>query len=196
MRKFIIVCAAFLLAFSTMTPVALADDASLFRAEMHLARLRDGTSPRPPFDFYLLILNLKDGNLLPSDIGTSYQELQRIGEETYQNEAIIFLKKIRDGTSLSPVDDIEVVLRDLKIAGLKPEAIGTSDEELELLRVEAHRHMASLFLDRLHSGSDEPLVDLFWIDEYLRGGGLSYADVGTSGEELTALICGVQCVHQ
>ena len=104
----------------------------------------------------------------------------------HKGEARRALKYLRSGT-----DQYEGVLKHLREevqrGGLTLKDIGTSEEELERLRVEGCKTSAQNTLKYLRSGTDQYEDSLKRLRKEVQKGGLTLKDIGTSEEELERL---------
>lgn len=64
--------------------------------------------------------------------------------------------------------------------------IGTSEEELEQLRIKGCKTAAQMCLEHLRRGSDRDVVFLEQLRNQLRLGNLSLVDIGTNAAELAS----------
>ena len=104
----------------------------------------------------------------------------------HRTEATKWLNYLRNGTGQHDIF-IGYLRRALKAGGLTPENIGTSDAEIETLRVKSCKNAATKWLNHLHNGSDQYEVSIGYLRWELEAGGLTTENIGTSDAEIEAL---------
>ena len=154
-------------------------------AQKWLEYLRSGTDQYESFLRYLLE-EVKEGGFTLKDIGTSEEELKKLRVKGCKISAQNCLEDLRSGTEYykSSLEDLHSDLRD---GGLTLKDIGTSEEELENLRVKGCKISAQNWLKDLRSGTDLYESFLECLRSDLQNGGFTLEDIGTSEEELEKL---------
>ncbi|MFC1733573.1 hypothetical protein ACFL6I_25015 [candidate division KSB1 bacterium] len=102
------------------------------------------------------------------------------------------LERLRSGDSKTPVIDLSTLFGDLNQSGLTPEDIGTTEAELEQMRIAGFKQQATEQLARLRESKSEgkpKRVHLLLLESYLSRGGLTPEDIGTTQTELEMLVC-------
>lgn len=178
------------------------------KAEAHkwLARLRESIEPDRQFIDRVRSVVLK-GNLSLADIGTSEKELEAFRVRSHKARAHKWLDRLRGNTKQarqwlllrlhklvafhgdpkSIGRPVRYIREEVREGNLSLTDVGTSVEELKDLRIKLYRATAHMCLDRLRA-SDAPhdrLID--YVRGVARAGDLSFADIGTSREELAGL---------
>ena len=154
-------------------------------AQKWLESLRSGTIH---YDGALWSLrrDVLGGGLTLEDIGTSEKELEELRVKGCKNLAQELLESLRSG-----IDRYESFLKclrkEVQKGGLTLEDIGTSEEELEELRVKNCKALAQECLDFLRSGADNYESFLEYLRKEVQKGGFTLEDIGTSEEELEEL---------
>jgi len=107
-------------------------------------------------------------------------------KENHKVQAQKWLEHLRSGT-----DQYESFLKylheEVQKGGFTLKDIGTSEEELEQLRVKGCKTSAQKWLEYLRSGADQYDSFLKYLREEVQKGGLTLKDIGTSKEELEKL---------
>lgn len=134
----------------------------------------------------VLRAELKKGDLLPSDIGTTEEELQEYWVKDCKIAIQQVLEKLRKGTSIYEFY-LKLLRLGLEQGGLSLSDVGTSEEELEALRVKGCKIAARGALKNLRSGTDDYRFNLNRLRRELEKGGLVLSDIGTTEEELARL---------
>jgi len=99
------------------------------------------------------------------------------------SEARRYLDYLRKGSDQYDTY-IRYVREEVRKGGFTLEDIGTSEEELEELRVMGCKVSARKYLDYLRKGSDQYDTYIRYVREEVRKGGFTLEDIGTSEEEL------------
>ncbi len=154
-------------------------------AQKCLNYLREGTDS---YDYFLDCLRreVENGGFSLADIGTSEEELEELRVKSCKISAQRWLKDLREGTELYSSYH-RFLLKRVKAGGFSLADIGTSEEELEELRVKSHKDCAQRFLNGLREGTEFYNSYLYFLQEEVEDGGFSFADIGTSEEELKEL---------
>jgi hypothetical protein len=104
-----------------------------------------------------------------------------------RQQATYKLDNLRRGTS-NYGGELRALRQQLTNGGLTLADIGTSEEELEQLRVLGCKTVATNHLNNLRRGSSSLDYELRGLRQQLTNGGLTLADIGTSEEELESLL--------
>ena len=105
-----------------------------------------------------------------------------ISTKGYKRRARKILRRLGENSDPyhSLLDEIKYWIRGGRIS---PVDVGTSEAELEKFRVENHKSLAAIYLEKIRAGESRDLFVIYFRDE-VRKGGFSLADIGTSREEL------------
>ena len=103
------------------------------------------------------------------------------------SEAYKWLDFLRNGADQYD-SFIEYVREEALKGNLSLADIGTSEEELETLRVKGCTIAAHKWLDLLRNGTDDYDSHIEYVREEVRKGKLSLADIGTSEKELASFV--------
>jgi hypothetical protein len=154
-------------------------------AQKWLKRLRSGIEH---YEICLgfLLEEAQKGGLTLEDIGTSKEELEQLRIKGCKAEARRWLEYLRSGTG--HYDTFLKYLREeVQRGGLTLEDVGTSEEELEQLRIKYFKANAQYWLEYLRSGTGHYDLSLKYLREEVQKGGLTLEDIGTSEKELEEL---------
>ena len=105
----------------------------------------------------------------------------------YVKDANQWLNHLRAGTSQYDAF-IGYVREEARKGNLSLADIGTSEEELEELRVKGCATAANQWLNHLRAGTSQYDAFIGYVREEARKGNLSLADIGTSEEELSSFV--------
>lgn len=112
-------------------------------------------------------------------------------EERCKNRAMDWLRLLRTGTRFYE-NYLQYLANDVRNGGFTLSDIGTSDEELERLRVMGCKAKAQHGLSLLRR--DPVYFDctyiIYWIREELASGNLSLSDINTTEEEFASILQG------
>ncbi|MFH1183048.1 MAG: hypothetical protein V1690_02190 [Candidatus Moraniibacteriota bacterium] len=152
------------------------------KAQVLLTELRKGTEI-----YDRLIRELRSdvtkAGLTLTEIGTSEEELKKLRIKASAMRNLRYLRKNSDSFRLFLCDFRKYVAK----GGFSLSEIGTSEAELEELRIKGHKASAIKTLDYLRKGSITPSFDLRELVRDIVEGGLTLSDIGTSKEELEIL---------
>jgi hypothetical protein len=154
-------------------------------AKKYLDNLRDG-STLYGLDILFLRDSLRKGGLSLADIGTSEAELKKFEAAGIKGDARKQLKDLRDGSLLYEVS-VFLLIHALEKGNLSLADIGTNDVELTKLYKLGAKTQAKKYLKDLRDGSTFYALDISFLRDALRKGGLTLADIGTSEAEIGKL---------
>lgn len=159
----------------------LVAEAPKAQARTTVARLRE----KPDF-FWIGSLRdkVKAGVFSLSDIGTSEEELEQLLERARMDAALYWLTQLRKEPSNSAIHHVREALTK---SGLSLTDIGTSEEELEQLRVKGCMDSALYWLTQLRKDPVDNWNQRFMQDS-LKQGGFSIADMDMSAEEIETIV--------
>ena len=157
-------------------------------AKKLLGYLREGITESETV-FNALREELRKGGLTPKDIGTSEKELKRLQIRYCKIAAKEYLVSLRKGIS-EYASYLDLLRFELERGGLTLRHIGTSERELERLRIKGCKLAAKEYLASLRKGNLTPysrFLDYIHLRRELEEGGLTPTDIGTSESELKEL---------
>jgi len=108
--------------------------------------------------------------------------------DSHKQRAKRLLTTLREGTS-TPIVDLMTLMGDLEQSSLTPEDIGTTEDELEKMRVAGFKQKATEYLNKLRASKSKLLFNFLHLKSYLEGGNLTPEDIGTTEAELELLAC-------
>ena len=161
-------------------------------AMKYLGFLREGT---PSFDYLIMLLQsgVQNQEYTLKDIGTTKEELKDFWVNGCKKIALEELSLLREGTS-----DYDIILRNLRRqaqqADFALEEIGTSEQELEELRIRCARSLAHRYLELLRLEIPEPEFYFKFLNLGVENGDFTLGDIGTTEEELEELRHISECV--
>ena len=129
---------------------------------------------------------VRQGGFTLADLFTSEVELEDLRVKGCKTTATYFLDLLRPGLGHYALT-LDGLRRECALGRLPLAEIGTSEAELEELRIKGCKTAAQMSLDHLRRGTDRYDVFQRTIREQLRFGGLILADIGTTEEELASL---------
>ncbi len=157
------------------------------KARRILRQLRNGAAL---YEYFLRCLRIscETGGFTLHDIGTDEEELKAILVNGFKRDAMVFLEALRHGSYL--YEKTIVYLRiAMKGGNFTLETLGSSEEELERLRVKGCKTAALLYLGELrspilsHNRESEAMMR-----EELKKGGLTLEDIGMNEKQVAALL--------
>ncbi len=128
---------------------------------------------------------VRQGGLTLAEFPTSEVELESLRIKGCKTSATYFLEKLRPGVN-SWWLFLSCLRRECTEGRFTFAVIGTSEEELEQLRIKGCKTAAQMCLEHLRRGSDRDVVFLEQLRKQLRLGDLSLADIGTNAAELAS----------
>ncbi len=140
------------------------------------------------YESYLkyLLEEVRKGGLTLKDIGTTEEELEKLRVRGCKIAARECFRYLRSGTWHYEMY-LDKLRREVRKGGLTLEDIGTTEEELEKLRVRGCKIAAEEWLWDLRFGTEHYEMCLDKLRRELRKGGLTLKDIGTTEEELEKL---------
>ncbi|MFH1749846.1 MAG: hypothetical protein ABH837_03080 [bacterium] len=138
-----------------------------------------------------MCFDLRSAGATPEDIGTTEEEIEEFYRKNKEEEAIQSLERLRDGKYvghellLAYFDYTRRIQKYLKVPGNTPEDIGTTEEEVEKLKIVAYKRAAEFYLAKARTG--EKPASVWEIPELLEEVGLKPEDIGTTEQELKDL---------
>lgn len=130
--------------------------------------------------------NLEEGNIKPSEIGISEKEMKEFHVKHCRLSAKRWLRYLREGDEHYEMS-LDFLKDNLEDGGLSLEDIGTSEEELEELRIVGIKLSAKKWLGYARENLEKGEDTTHWLRSLLREmkkGELKPEDIGTSEEEL------------
>ncbi len=140
------------------------------------------------FDYLIELLqsSVENGEFTLDDIGTTKEELKELWTNGCKGMAREELSLLREGTS-----DYDIILRNLRRqaqqADFDLEEIGTSEQELEELRIKCSKILAQKYLKFLRLGVMDPEFYMSYLEVGVQRGDFTLKDIKTSEEELEKL---------
>jgi len=159
-------------------------------AQEWLSRLRRGDSDLECVDVDDINRHAREGSFTLADIGTSEEELEKLRVMRVLSVNRGFLENLRESRTYSGSDSArhKSITRAISRGDATLADLGTSEEELEELRVKADKLLAISIIEEGRRGPDFDEGTIRDLLETARKGSFTFADIGTSEEELKGIL--------
>lgn len=155
-------------------------------AMVYLEYFRGSAAMSPKYLIELLQSGVQNGEFTLEDVGTSEEELREFQINDCKRVAQEELAVLREGT-----EDYSIILRNIQVqvqkGGFTLEDIGTSEQELEELRVKCSRILAQKYLESLRLGVIDPELYIDYLETGVQRGRFTLKEMETNEEELENL---------